>query len=213
MAADPIQRVIHALSRLPSVGEKSAARMAFFLLNQDPAVTRELADALGALHAAVRLCGECANLSAQDPCPLCAQPRRDPRLICVVEDISSLMAIERTGVFEGRYHVLHGLLSPLDGVGPEQLRVSELLARLSRLLSAEGDWGDHGAARAGARVEVIVALPSSVNGNATSLYLQQLLRPLGVALSRIASGVPVGATLQYADQVSLAEALSARRPL
>ncbi len=209
MAADPIQRVIHALSRLPSVGEKSAARMAFFLLNQDPEVTRELSDALGALHGAVRLCGECANLSAQDPCPLCAQPRRDARLICVVEDISSLMAIERTGAFDGRYHVLHGLLSPLDGVGPEQLKVSELLTRLSRLLSAEGDWG----AGTSPRVEVIVALPSSVNGNATTLYLQQLLRPLGLTLSRIASGVPVGATLQYADQVSLAEALSARRPL
>lgn len=209
MAADPIQRVIHALSRLPSVGEKSAARMAFFLLNQDPALTQELAASLAALHGSIKLCGECANLSAQDPCPLCAQPRRDPRLICVVEDISSLMAIERTGAFEGRYHVLHGLLSPLDGVGPEQLKVSELLSRLSRLLSAEGDWG----AEAPSRVEVIIALPSSVNGNATTLYLQQLLRPLGLALSRIASGVPVGTTLQYADQVSLAEALSARRPL
>jgi recombination protein RecR len=203
MSADPIQRVILALSRLPSIGEKTAARLTFFMLNREPELTQELSAALGALHESVRFCSECEHLTARDPCHICSSERRDPRQICVVEDVSSLMAIERTGIFEGRYHVLHGLISPLDGVGPDELKLGSLFQRIERLRADEGE----------APVEVIVALQSGVNGNATSLYLQHVLKPLGVKLSKIASGVPVGTNLHYADQVSLAEALSDRRPL
>ena len=203
MSADPIQRVILALSRLPSIGEKTAARLTFFMLNREPELTQELSAALGALHEAVRFCSECEHLTARDPCHICSSERRDPRQICVVEDVSSLMAIERTGIFEGRYHVLHGLISPLDGVGPDELKLGSLFQRIERLRADEDE----------APVEVIVALQSGVNGNATSLYLQHVLKPLGVKLSKIASGVPVGTNLHYADQVSLAEALSDRRPL
>ena len=128
--ADPIQRVIHAFSRLPSVGEKTAARFAFFLLNQDPEITRDLASALSALHSQVRFCSSCAHLSALDPCRFCADQRRDHAQICVVEDVSALMAIEKTGEYRGLYHVLHGVISPLAGVGPDELKVAELLRRL-----------------------------------------------------------------------------------
>lgn len=203
MSADPIQRVIHALSRLPSIGEKTAARLTFFMLNRSPELTQELSEALGSLHASVRFCSECEHLTARDPCHICSNLKRKKNLICVVEDVSSLMAIERTGVFEGRYHVLHGLISPLDGIGPDDLKLNTLLERIGRLRSSDPEQN----------VEVIVALQSGVNGNATSLFLQHVLKPLGVKLSKIASGVPVGTNLQYADQVSLAEALSDRRPL
>lgn len=203
MSVDPIQRAILALSRLPNIGEKTAARLTFFMLNREPELTQELSEALGALHSSVSLCSECGHLTAQSPCALCSNPKRSPHQICVVEDVSSLMAIERTGAFEGRYHVLHGLISPLDGVGPDDIKLNELIERISRLI-AEPERSS---------LEVIVALSSSVNGNATTLYLQHLLSPLGVRLTKIASGVPVGTNLQYADQVSLAEALSDRRPL
>ena len=203
MSADPIQRVIHALSRLPSVGEKTAARLTFFMLNRSPELTQELSEALGALHESVRFCSICEHLTARDPCHICANPKRRADLICVVEDVSSLMAIERTGVFEGRYHVLHGLISPLDGVGPDDLKLESLFARVERLRAEDPERS----------LEVIVALQSGVNGNATSLFLQHVLRPLNVTLSKIASGVPVGTNLHYADQVSLAEALSDRRLL
>jgi recombination protein RecR len=203
VSVDPIQRAILALSRLPSVGEKTAARLTFFLLNRPPELTQELSEALGALHASVRFCSECAHLTTQDPCSICGDHKRDSYQLCVVEDVSSLMAIERTGVFEGRYHVLHGLISPLDGVGPDDLKLSQLLERVMKLRSQEPTR----------ELEVISALSSSVNGNATTLYLQHLLSPVHVKLTKIATGVPVGANLQYADQVSLAEALSDRRLL
>lgn len=201
--ADPIQRVIHAFSRLPSVGEKTAARFAFFLLNQDPEITQDLAEALHTLHNHVRFCSTCAHLSALDPCRFCTDPRRDHSQICVVEDVSALMAVEKTGEYRGLYHVLHGVITPLSGVGPDEIKVAELLRRLQSL-PPEITLSD---------VEVILATNPSVDGEATSLYLSELLRPLNVRLSRIASGVPMGSTLQYADSLSIAQALVSRRTL
>ena len=201
--ADPIERVIHSFSRLPSVGEKTAARFAFFLLNQSPEVTEELSDALKMLHETVKFCERCAHLSARSPCRFCSDTRRTPDLICIVEDVSALMAIEKTGEFQGLYHVLHGVISPLAGVGPDDLKIAELIRRL-QTRATQDELSE---------VEVILATNPSVDGEATALYLSQLLRPFGVKLSRIASGVPMGSTLHYADQLSIAQALMSRRSL
>ena len=199
--ADPIQRLILAFSRLPSVGEKTAARFAFYLLNRDPEVTEELSEALKALHTAVQFCSVCANLSAQDPCRFCSSDKRERSQICVIEDVSALMAIEKTGEYKGLYHVLHGVISPFEGVGPDDLKVAELIRRLQGYAQSSSLKD----------VEVILATNPSVDGEATSLYLSELLKPLGVSVSRIASGVPMGSNLQYADQLSIAQALVRRR--
>ena len=166
-------------------------------------MTHELAEALQALHTSVQFCSLCAHLSAQDPCRFCTDPRRNQDQICVVEDVSALMAIEKTGEYRGLYHVLHGVISPLSGIGPDDLKVAELLRRLQTM----------GQRHTLSEVEIILATNPSVDGEATSLYLSELLRPLGVTLSRIASGVPMGSTLQYADQLSIAQALMSRRAL
>jgi recombination protein RecR len=200
---DPIQRLILAFSRLPSVGEKTAARFTFYLLNRDQEVTEELSSALKALHTAVQFCSICAHLSAQDPCRYCNSDKRDHTQICVVEDVSALMAIEKTGEYRGRYHVLHGVISPFEGIGPDDLKIAELIRRL-QVLTQTTDLGE---------VEIIIATNPSVDGEATSLYLSELLKPLGVSVSRIASGVPMGSNLQYADQLSLAQALMSRRKI
>lgn len=193
---DPIRRLIHAFSRLPGVGEKTAARLTFHLMKADEAVARDLAEALIEVREKVRLCSVCCNLTEQDPCRFCADPRRDDRVICVVESVPGLLAIERTGEFRGRYHVLHGVLAPLEGVGPDQLHLRELIARLR-----------------GGVEEVIVATNPSVEGEATALYIQRLAGPIGVRVTRIASGVPIGSDLEYADQVTLTRALEGRRDL
>lgn len=193
---DPIRRLVLALTRLPGIGERTATRLTFFLLNAAPEVASDLSAALADLRERVRFCRVCANLTEADPCRFCADPRRDDHLICVVESVPSLLAIERTGEYRGRYHVLHGVLSPLDGVGPEALHLKELVARLG-----------HGVD------EVIVATNPSVEGEATALYLQRLLRPLGVRVTRIASGVAVGSDLEYADQLTLSRALAGRREM
>lgn len=194
---DPIRRLILALSRLPGIGEKSAARLAFFLMNADEAISRDLSEALLEVRERVHLCSVCCNLTEHDPCRFCADGRRAEDTICVVESVPSLLAIERTGEFRGRYHVLHGVLSPLEGVGPDQLHIKELIARL-----------------AGDKVkEIIVATNPSVEGEATALYIQRLCNPLGVKVTRIASGVPIGGDLEYADQATLSRALEERREL
>ena len=192
---DPIARLTVLFARLPGVGEKTAQRLAFHVLKSDPQYARDLAEALLALRQEVRLCSSCCNLTAQDPCPICADPQRDAKLICVVESVPDLLAVERTREFRGRYHVLHGALSPLDGVGPDQLKIKELLPRL--------DGVD----------EVILATDPTVEGEATALYVTRLLKPLGVRVTRIAQGVPMGGDLEYADQVTLARALQGRREL
>jgi len=193
--ADPIAKLAHAFSRLPGIGQKTAQRLAFFILNSDEYVAKELADALTEAREKVGFCETCRNLTEENPCRFCRDPRRDDALICVVESVPSLFAVESTGEFRGRYHVLHGVLSPLDGIGPEQLHLTSLLNRLS-----------------GVR-EIIVATNPSVEGEATALYIQRLCEPLGVTVSRIASGVPMGSDLEYADQVTLARALEGRRRL
>ena len=200
---DPIQRLIHAFSKLPSVGEKTASRFTFYLLNRSPEIAEEIANALSTLHSEVKFCSECAHLSAQDPCRFCSSKKRNSQLICVVEDVSALMAIEKTGEYRGLYHVLHGVISPFEGIGPDDLKIAELIRRLQRIASHQFLN----------EVEVIIATNPSVDGEATSLYLSELLKPLGVNISRIASGIPMGSNLQYADQLSLAQALMSRRKL
>jgi recombination protein RecR len=195
--SDPITRLIGELSRLPGVGEKTAARMAFYILRQPKQYPRNLAAALQAVSEQVGLCSRCQNLTAQDPCTYCSDTRRSDATVCVVETVQALRAIERTSEFRGRYHVLHGVLSPLDGIGPEELRIKELLARL----------------RDGAVSEIIFALSPTVEGDATVLYLQRLLKPLEVKLSRLATGVAIGSDLEYTDQATLTRAFVGRQQL
>lgn len=195
--APPIARLIALLGKLPGIGEKSAQRLAFHILQAPPEFAGELAEAVAAVSEKVRLCSVCQNLTEADPCQVCTDPKRDKALVCVVESVPDLLAIERTGEYRGRYHVLHGCLSPLDGIGPDDLKVKELLARL----------GD------GEVEEVIVATNPDVEGEATALYLQKLIGPLGVKVSRIAQGVPMGGDIEYADQVTLGRAIAGRRPL
>jgi len=195
--ADPIARLVKELARLPGIGEKTAQRLAFHVLEAGPEYARALAEAVVGVVRDVRCCSVCQTLTEQDPCALCADDRRDPRIICVVEGVPDLLAVERTREFRGRYHVLHGALSPLDGVGPSDLKIKELLVRLEREPAEE----------------VLVATNPDVEGEATALYLQKLLKPLGLKLTRIAQGVPMGGDLEFADQATLARALAGRREL
>jgi len=194
-AADPIARLATLLARLPGVGERTAQRLVFFILRSPPSYARELSEAVARVVSEVRLCSRCCTLTPRDPCAICADPRRDEKVLCVVESVPDLLALERTHEFRGRYHVLHGALSPLDGVGPDQLKVRELLARLQSEPAEE----------------IILATNPTVEGEATALYLARLLEPVGLRLTRIAQGVPMGGGLEYADQVTLARALSGRR--
>ena len=201
--SDPIQRLVRELARLPGVGERTATRLAFHLVRRPESQLRELAAALLDVVDKIHLCTVCMNLTDRDPCSLCTDPRRDAATLCVVATPAELLAIERAGHYSGRYHVLHGLLSPLDGVGPDDLRIGELLRRL--------DPAPAGDTR---RVqEVIVATSANVEGEATALYLARLIKPLGVAVTRIASGIPVGGELEYSDQATIARALAGRSPL
>ncbi len=195
--ADPIARLVKELAKLPGIGEKTAQRLAFHVLEAGPAYASDLAAAIAGVVRDVRLCSSCQTLTDRDPCPICSDPRRDARTLCVVEGVPDLLAIERTHEFRGRYHVLHGALSPLDGVGPGDLKIRELLVRLEKEPAAE----------------VIVATNPDVEGEATALYLGKLLKPIGIRVTRIAQGVPMGGDLEYADQVTLARALAGRREL
>lgn len=189
------ERLIHELKRLPGVGSKTAERLAFHLLGVPDEEARALAAAIGELRDKVCTCTRCGNLSETPTCTICADPRRDDTVLCVVEAARDIVALERSRAFAGRYHVLGGALSPLDGVGPAQLRIEPLLARL----------------RAGGVREVVLALDPDVEGDTTGLYLAGLLRPLGLRVTRIAQGLPIGGDLEYADQVTLARAMEGRR--
>lgn len=190
-----LESLITELEKLPSIGLKSAQRLALHLLRVPKEDALRLADAIRAVRERVGFCTTCGNFSETDPCALCGDPRRDPHVLCVVEQPVDVLAFERTGQFRGRYHVLGGALSPLEGTSPEQLRIRELLARLR-----------------GSEVrEVILATNPNVNGEATALYLSRLLTPLGLRVTRIARGVPMGSDLEYSDQVTLARALEGRR--
>ena len=199
--SDPVGRLVNAFRKLPGIGERTATRLAFFVLNQPEQLARQLADALVDVKQRVGLCQRCCNLTDQPVCSICDDARRDPSLICVVERTQDLRAIERTGDFRGLYHVLHGLISPLDGVGPDDLHLRELVQRLQS--SPEADEVQ----------EVIAATSPSVDGEATALYLKRLLEPMGLRVTRIASGVPIGSDLEYTDRVTLTRALEERREM
>jgi recombination protein RecR len=193
-----IEELVAEFAKLPGVGRKTAQRLTYFLLKQPREESARLARAVQALGERVHACSRCGNLTEADPCPICADPRRDQATVCVVEEASDVLAIERAGEYRGVYHVLGGRLSPLDGVGPEQLAIGALIHRLGN--------GD------GVR-EVILATNSSVEGEATAHYLERVVQPHGVRLSRLARGLPVGSELEYADGETIAQAISARRPL
>ena len=182
-------------AKLPGIGPKSAARLAYRVIEMDPAEVKQFAQDMYAARLAVRYCAICGNLTDREVCPICADERRDKGTICVVKDARDVMAIERGRAYRGVYHVLGGVISPLDGIGPDEIRVKELLARV----------------REGAK-EVILATNPDVKGEATAVYIHQLLEPLGVKVTRIAHGVPVGGELEYADDVTLMKSLEGRRP-
>jgi recombination protein RecR len=206
MVASPIARLVQQLGKLPGIGEKTAARLAFHILRGSPEDAAALAAAITEVRQKIRSCSICCDLTETDPCGVCRDARRDGGLVCVVAQPQDVLAIERAGGYHGRYHVLHGVLSPLDGVGPDDLRVAELVRRCGSGASADG-------AGTVAVREVILATSPSVEGEATAVYLAKLLRPLAVRTTRIATGVPIGGELEYADQVTLARAIDGRREM
>ena len=195
-----IEDLTGELARLPGIGRKTAQRLTYFLLKRPPEEMRRLARVLETVAERVHACSRCGNLTEDDPCALCANPRREHSLVCVVEEASDIGAIERTGEYRGVYHVLGGRLSPLEGVGPDELNIKSLIDRLR---------GEESVAVS----EVIVATNPSVEGEATALYLQRLIQPLGIRVTRLARGLPVGGDLEYADGVTIAQALSGRRDI
>lgn len=190
-----VQDLIDELGRLPGVGPKSAQRIAFHLLQADPVDVRRLADVLIEVKAKVKFCVTCFNVSEDEQCRICRDPRRDPSSLCVVEEYKDVVAIERTREFRGRYHVLGGAISPIDGIGPDQLRIRELMIRLSD----------------DALTEIILATDPNLEGEATATYLTRQLKPLGLRVTRLASGLPVGGDLEYADEVTLGRAFAGRQ--
>ena len=200
MFAGPLQRLIDELSKLPGIGPKSAQRVAFHILKVQPVEARALTEAIVEVKEKVRLCERCFNVASTELCEYCRDPRRDESIICVVQEPPDIIAIERTREFAGLFHVLQGAISPIEGIGPDELRIKELLARIHR----PPDGAD-------AVVEVIVATNPNTEGDATAMYLDRLLSPLGVGVTRLASGLPVGGDLEYADEVTLGRALDGRR--
>jgi recombination protein RecR len=192
-----VQDLIDELGRLPGVGPKSAQRIAFHLLAAEPADVRRLAEVLMEVKAKVRFCKTCGNVAESEECRICQDPRRDPAVICVVEESKDVVAVERTREFRGRYHVLGGAISPIEGIGPDDLRVKELMTRLAD----------------GTVTELIIATDPNLEGEATATYLARLVKPMGLTVSRLASGLPVGGDLEYADEVTLGRAFEGRRSL
>jgi recombination protein RecR len=195
--AAPVARLIEELQRLPGVGPKSAQRLAFWILKSDEGDIGRLAEALVEVKRAVHFCPRCFNFAEGELCDVCADPRRDQTVVCVVEEPKDIVAFERTGEYRGLYHVLQGVISPIDGIGVEQLRIRELIDRLGE----------------GAITEVVVATNPTVEGETTALYVARLVKPLGIRVTRIASGLPVGGDIEYADEVTLGRALEARREM
>lgn len=229
--AEPVTKVIDAFSRLPGIGPKSASRLAYFLLRSDSAIALDLAQALEELKAKTLFCAACHNIADRDPCGICAEAQRDRSMICVVEEPLDVQAIERTREYNGLYHVLHGAISPADGLGPDDLRVNDLLQRIQQ--------GDKAAAASEAATEneeeladdpmgltdaqriliavqtqavreVVLATNPNVEGEATAMYISRLLKPMGIRITRLARGLPMGADLEYADEVTLGRAMSGR---
>ena len=195
--AGPVQALINEFSKLPTVGPKTAARLVFYLLNRPRHEAQALAEAILAVKDRVRLCSLCFSITEDDPCEVCRDERRDGKVICVVAEAKDIFALERTSAYKGRYHVLGVLISPMDGIGPAQLRVKELVDRVGSERPAE----------------IIIATNPNAEGEATALYLSRLLTPLGVTVTRLAYGLPIGGDLDYADEVTLAKAIEGRRTL
>lgn len=196
-AAEPVSRLIEEFHRLPGIGPKSAARLAYHLLRMPEVQARSLAEAIIAVKEKISLCSLCQNLTDTDPCAICDSTQRDRTMICVVEEPLNILALERTAGYNGLYHVLHGVISPIEGIGPDDLKIGELLARL----------------RDSSVLEVIVATNPNLEGEATAMYLQRLISPLGLRVTCLGRGLPVGGDLDYADEVTLARALEGRRAL
>ncbi len=192
-SSETVERAVHELSKLPGIGRKSAQRLVFFLLKRPAEDVKILAQALLDLHEKVKYCSICYNITEQDPCHICSDVHRDQSLICVVEEANDVVALEKTGEFKGLYHVLGGAMSPLDGIGPDNLKMRELLTRLT-----------------GQVHEIILATNPNTEGEATALYLVKLLRPLELKLTRIARGIPIGADIEYADEITLSRAIEGR---
>jgi recombination protein RecR len=197
ITAEPVNRLISEFSKLPGIGPKSAARLAYYILRGGEDEARALADAIIDVKERIGLCSVCFNISENDPCPICSDPQRDRTLVCVVEEPLDVIALDRTGEYNGLYHVLHGAISPVDGVGPDQIRVHELVERVKQ---TELD-------------EIILATNPNIEGDATAMYIARQLHQFGVTVTRPASGLPVGGDLEYADEVTLGRALSGRRTL
>ncbi len=195
--AQPINQLIEELAKLPGIGKKTAQRLAFHILSADNESALALANAIVNAKKNIRYCTKCYNLTDKNPCLICSNPKRDQKVICVVESPKDVVAMERTREFNGLYHVLHGSISPMDGIGPNDIRIKELLERL-RELEVE---------------EIIMATNSTIEGEATAMYVSKLLKPMGIKITRIAHGIPVGGDLEYADEVTLSKALEGRREL
>lgn len=196
---EPLQALINALERLPGIGPKSASRLAFFLLRASDDISQDLADALSGLKERVAFCQECFNITSagRERCEICEDLRRDGSVLCVVEDALDVLSLERTGGFGGKYHVLHGVLSPIEGIGPDDLKIQPLIERVQR----------------GGIKEIILATNPSMEGDATALYLRQRLQPFGLRITRLARGLPIGGDLEYADQNTLLRALAGRQEM
>lgn len=194
---DPVAALVSHLNKLPGIGERTAHRLAFHILRIPLEEAQALGEAIIDVREHIRLCERCCNFTQSSPCSVCQNPKRDPKMICVVESPQDVQAVELTGEYSGLYHVLHGVIAPLEGIGPESLKFKELIARLTD----------------GEVTEVIAAMNPSVEGEATALYLKRLLAPLGVTVTRIASGLPMGSHLEYADKVTIGRSIAGRRPL
>ena len=192
-----IEKLIESFERLPSIGHKTAVRLAFHMLDLSKEETDEFINSIINAKEKLKYCSNCYNISDTDPCPICSSPKRDNSVICVVEDVRDVMAMERTHEFKGVYHVLHGTISPMNGIGPEDIKIKELLNRI-----ANNDIK-----------EIIIATNPRVEGEATAMYLSKLIKPLGIKVSRIAHGIPVGGDLEYTDEITLTKALEGRREM
>ena len=197
MYSPSIEKLIQSFEKLPSIGNKTAARLAFYMLNASEEETNEFVSSIINAKKNLKYCSKCYNISDTDPCPICGNPKRDPSVICVVEDVRDIIAMERTHEFKGVYHVLHGSISPMNGIGPDDIKIKELLSRLMD----------------GSVKEVILATNPRVEGEATAMYLSKLIKPLGIKVTRIAHGIPVGGDLEYTDEITLTKALEGRRDL
>jgi len=193
-----IEKLIEGFEKLPSIGHKTAVRLAFHMLDASEEDVKEFINAITNAKANLKYCSECFNITDTDPCPICASPKRDKDIICVVEDVKDVIAMERTHEFKGVYHVLHGSISPMNGIGPDEIKIKELLTRIQNNSNIK---------------EIIVATNPRVEGEATAMYISKILKPIGVKVTRIAHGIPVGGDLEYTDEVTLTKALEGRHEL